>query len=123
MSGIQSGTLYALESRTTAQTGDTITNTVGARALHVMIHWTVEPLTSTLTFTIQGRTSPEAPWYTVLVSAALTAVGDVLLRVDPELTAAANTIAKDAVPPQFRVNVGVGDADAATYAVYYALLG
>jgi len=118
---VQSGTLYASAARTVLQTGSTIVNAVGAVALHVYIDWTAETDTATLTFTVQGRTSPAAPWYTLLASAALTSVGDVHLRIDPRLTASANLIAKDAVPAEFRVNVAVGDADSTTYQVDYGL--
>ena len=121
-SRIKSGTLYDSEVRTVLQTGAVITNDWGANALHVYIDWTVEVDDATLTFTIQGRTGPEGPWYTVLASAALTAIGDVHMRVDPRLTASANLIAKDNVPSEFRVNVAVGDADATTYQVTFALL-
>jgi hypothetical protein len=121
MSAIKSGTLYASEARTVLQTGDTIENDVGATALHVYIDWTVEVATATLTFTVQGRTSPFSPWYTLLASAALTAVADVHLRIDPRLTASGNLIAQDAVPAEFRVNVAVGDADSTTYQVDYGL--
>lgn len=121
MSLPRAGTLYPSEARTTAQTGDTMRGE-GATALHVYIDWTVEVDTATLTFTIQGRTSPNSAWYTVLASAALSAVGDVHLRVDPRLTASANLIAQDNVPYEWRVNVAVGDADSTTYQVDYALL-
>ena len=122
MPRVQTGTLYESEARTAAQTGTTIQNKYGATALHVYIDWTVEVATATLTFTVQGRTSPYSPWYTLLASAALTDTGDVHLRIDPRLTAVGNLIAKDAVPYEFRVNVAVGDTDSTTYQVDYALL-
>jgi hypothetical protein len=118
---VQAGTLYPSAARTLLQTGDTIVNGVGATALHVYIDWTVEAAAATLTFTVQGRTSSASAWYTLLVSAGLTAVGDVHLRIDPRLTAGANLIAQDAVPAEFRVNVAVGDSSSATYQVDYGL--
>jgi hypothetical protein len=121
MAIIRSGTLYPSEARTVLQTGATMKNDVGATALHIYIDWTVEVDTATLTFTVQGRTSPNSAWYTLLASAALTAIGDVHLRIDPRLTASGNLIAQDAVPAEFRVNVGVGDADSTTYQVDYGL--
>ena len=122
MAIVRSGTLYPSAARTVLQTGATMKNDIGAVALHVYIDWTVEADTVTLTFTVQGRTSPNSPWYTLLASAALTAVADVHLRIDPRLTASANLIAQDAVPAEWRVNVAVGDADSATYQVDFALL-
>ena len=123
MDGMKSGTLYPIAARTTAQTGDVIDNSVGAHGLVVTVHIPVDPGTATATFTIQGRVNSEAPWYTLLVSTALTALADTKLQVDPRITAAGNLIAKEPVPAQFRVNVAVGDADPITYGVYYCFTG
>lgn len=121
MNGMKSGTLYPEASRTTAQTGSVIDNTYGAQALIVSVHIPVDPGSAEVTFTIQGRASEAAPWYTLLASAALTALADTILTVDPRLTASGNSIAKLPVPAQFRVNVGVADAGPVTYQVDYCL--
>ena len=123
MALLKSGAMYESASRIAAQTGAVIKNEYGATCLHVYIDWTVEAATSTLTFTIQGRTAEGSPWYTLLAGAALTAVAEVHMRVDPRETASANLIAKDAIPAEIRCNVAVGDADAATYSVHYGLFG
>jgi hypothetical protein len=121
MDGMKSGTLYSEAARTAAQTGSVIDNTYGAQALIVSVHIPIDPGTAEVTFTIQGRVSVAAPWYTLLASAALTALADTTLTVDPRLTAAGNSIAKLPVPAQFRVNVGVADTQSVTYQVDYCL--
>ena len=119
MDGMKSGTVYPLAARTVLQTGSVIDNDIGAQGLNVMVHIPVDPGTAAVTFTIEGRVSVSAPWYTLLASTGLTALADTKLQVDPRLTAAGNTIAKEPVPAQFRVNVAVADAQSVTYGVYY----
>jgi hypothetical protein len=90
-------------------------------ALLVMVHIPVDPGSAEVTFTIKGRVHAEAPWATLLASAALTALADTLLTVDARLTAAGNSIAKAPIPAEFKVDVTVADAGPVTYAVYYCL--
>jgi hypothetical protein len=72
---------------------------------------------ASLTFTIKGQDPASGKTYTILASAALVAVATTVLRVHVELTAAANTIAKDMLPQCVQVAVTVGTADSATYSV------
>jgi hypothetical protein len=70
-----------------------------------------------LTFTLQGQDPASNKNYTILASSALTGTGTTILRVHPELTGSANSIAKDMLPHQCRLSVAVGTADSVTYSV------
>jgi len=71
---------------------------------------------ASLVFTIAG-VSPtgSASVYTILASAAITATGLTVLRVHPQLTAAANTIAKDVLPAALKVTCTAADNKSVTY--------
>jgi len=74
--------------------------------------------TASITVTIAGL-SPEGAAYTILASAAITSTGLTVLRVSPQLTAAANTIAKDMLPQALRVTSTHANADSITYSVSF----
>lgn len=79
---------------------------------------TAASATPSVVFTIAGE-SPSGTVYTVLASAAITGVGMTVLRVSPQLTAAANTIAKDMLPQAIKVTATHADADSITYSMYF----
>jgi hypothetical protein len=83
-----------------------------------VVRATAASLTPSVTFTITGSDPFGATW-TILVSAAVTGIGTTVLRVHPELTAAANTIAKDMLPSTVTVSAAVGDTDPLTYSVSF----
>lgn len=85
--------------------------------LILIIDATVEVATASVVFTIQGKDPGSGKYYTILASAAVTAVGTTILRVHPNLTASANVIAKDVMPSTFRILATHDDADALTYTV------
>lgn len=58
---------------------------------------------SAMTVTIEGKDPVSGAYYTILQSAALVASTAVILRVYPGLTASANLIASDVLPPTWRV--------------------
>lgn len=62
----------------------------------------------TLTVTFEGYDPHSGKYYTILQSAALAAVATTVLRIGAELTAAANTIAKDFVPHSWRIRYTIG---------------
>lgn len=64
--------------------------------------------TPTLTVTIQGKSPVSGKYVTILASAALNSTGTTVLKVYPGLTAAANTVANDMIPPTFRVITAIG---------------
>lgn len=119
-------TLLPSASRTAAQnntagTGDT-TN-AGCKGVKVVIDITAVPGSApSITFTIQGKDEVSAKYYTILASSALTGTGTTVLTVYPGLTAANNSVASDVLPRTWRVNVAVGNGNAATYSVGAALI-
>ena len=74
--------------------------------------------TPSVVFTISG-VSPSGAAYTILTSAAITSTGLTVLRVSPQLTAAANTIAKDILPQALKVTATHSTADSITFSVYF----
>ena len=71
---------------------------------------------ASLTFTIAGISpTGSASVYTILTSAAITATGLTVLRVNPQLTAAANTIAKDVLPQALKITCTAADSKSVTY--------
>lgn len=67
--------------------------------------------------TIQGMDPLSGKYYTILASAAITAVGTVVLRVGRGLTASANLVASDVLPKHWRVIVTAGNGNSATYSI------
>ncbi len=109
-------TVLASAARTAATQSADLPNP-GARGVIVVIDVTVSAATPSLTFTIQGKSSLGADYYTILAAAAITGVGVTVLRVYPGLTAIGNLTASDVLPKVWRVDVAVGDADSVTYSV------
>lgn len=88
--------------------GADLVNT-NARGLKLVIDITALAGTSpTLTVTIQGKDPVSGKYFTILASAALAAVATTVLTVYPGLTAAANVVANDVLPRDFRVIYAVG---------------
>ena len=75
----------------------------GCRGVQVTVDITAIGGTPTLTVTIQGKDRVSGKYYTLLASAALGSVATTVLRVFPGAAAAANTIANDQVPEDWRV--------------------
>lgn len=73
--------------------------------------------TPSVTFTLQGYDPVSTRVWTLLASAAIATVSTTILRVHPELTAAANLIAKDIVPDAFTLTAVHGNANSITYSV------
>lgn len=119
---IDEGPFTVLDSAARIATPDTQEfEVLGAetRGLHLVVDVTAVTLTPSITVTILGvdRLSGKTS------SAAITATGTTVLKVAPGLTAAANTVANDLVPPIFRIQVAHGDADSITYSVAGQLVG
>ena len=115
-------TCYASALRTETPTPmSTVNNTGRDRGLIVVVDTTaVEGAggdAPSTVVTIQGYDSLSAKWYTILASAALTAVGTVVLRVFPGATAASNLTANDVLPNQWRVIATHGNGKTHTYSI------
>ncbi len=108
-------TAYASAARTATSTKDVVVE--NAAGLFIVIDVTLDPSTASIVFNIDGLDELSGNAFTLLDSAAITGVGTTILRISPHLTASANTIAKDIVPPVIRVNPVHADGESMTYSV------
>jgi hypothetical protein len=107
-------------SRTTTQTSPDFSNLSG-QALVVVLDMTTVG-TGSVTLTINGKDTASGKYYLLLAGAAVITNSTNRYIVNPQLTAAANAIAKDMVPTVFQLVVTANNANAATYTVGYNLL-
>lgn len=82
-----------------------------------VINVTAASATPSVVFTIAGISPAASTEYTILASDAITGTGTTVLRIHPELTAAANTIAKDVLPQALKITATHADADSITYSM------
>lgn len=115
--GIGSVAVLASAARTATPDTQELELPLGARGLHLVIDATAISLTPSLTVTISGVDRVSGAVYTILASAAITAVSTTVLKVGPGLTAAANAVANDVLPQIIRVTATHGDADSITYSI------
>lgn len=109
--------IYSSAARTATPDTMEFTLPAGARQGFFVIDCTAITATPSVTFTVSGVDRVSGKIFTLLTSAAITATGTTVLRINDALTAAANTIAKDALPPVIRVTATHGDADSITYSM------
>lgn len=109
-------TVFASAARTATATATIAT---GSCAGLFFINVTATAATPSVVFTIAGEDPISGATYTILASAAITATGLTVLRVHPQLSAAANTIAKDMLPAAVSVTATHADADSITYSVSF----
>jgi len=117
--GIERGSPFAFLA-SAARTADVTSQQfhVGqARGLIVIIDVTAIAATPSVVFNVRGFDPISGKSYLLLASAAIVAVSTVVLRIHPELTAAANLIAKDLCPNIVEVFADHIDADSITYSV------
>lgn len=109
-------TQVVLESAERTATVSTVMTTPCASGVFI-INVTAASATPSVVFTIAGVDPASDTAYTILESAAITGAGTTVLRVGPDLTAAANTIAKDFLPEAVKVTATHADTDPITYSV------
>jgi len=103
-----------------ARTADsTSRQTLASKAGVFVIDVTADPAAASVVFTIRGVDPVSNKTWDILTSAAITAVGTTILRVDPGLTASANTIAKDVLPQGIDIFANHADTDSITYTVSF----
>lgn len=79
------------------------------RGINLVIDVTaITGTTPTLTVTLQGKDIASGKYYTILASAAISAVGTTVLQVFPGATAAANAAANAQLPRTWRVISVIG---------------
>lgn len=110
-------TVLASAARTANPTVDTFRTSGDTDGLVVVINVTAASATPSIVATIKGVDPVSGATWDILASAAITGTGTTVLRVHPQLTAAANTIAKDVVPSYWTVAVVHADADSITYSI------
>lgn len=93
----------------------------GYRGLHLVIDVTAAADTPSIIATVLGVDRVSGKTYTLLASAAITGIGTTVLRIGQGLTAAANLVANDLLPPVIRVRVAHADTDSISYSVGAAL--
>lgn len=94
-----------------------------AQGLYVVVDMTVFTSTGTLTVLVEGYDPVSLKTWTLLSSTALAAAATTVLRVDPNLTASANLIAKDMVPPVLKFTATHGNGVSLTYSISAMLTG
>ena len=93
------------------------------KGVNVLVNITAITGTSpTLTVTIEGYDSASGTYYTLLESAALSAVGATLLTVYPGVTATANVSASGHLPEFWRVSYAIAGTSPAVTATIGACL-
>jgi hypothetical protein len=121
ISPLRDGTVFASQARTATHNSPDLINP-GARGLLLVINVTASSATPSVVFTIQGKDPASGTYYTILASTAITGAGQTILRVHPDLTAAANQIAKDILPRTWRVLATHDDTDSITYSTGFSTL-
>lgn len=114
----QHANVFPSVARTASTNSPDIRNDLGT-GLVLAINVSAVSATPSVVFTIEGKDIASGKYYTILASAAQTGVttNPLILRVHPQLTAAANTVAKDMLPAVWRVSATHADADSITYTV------
>lgn len=82
-----------------------------------VIDVTAVPGVDTVTFTVQGKDNASGKYFTLLASAAISAISTVTLEVGPTITAAANASANKLLSETFRVLVTHSAGTSFTYSV------
>ena len=103
--------LGALSTFSAAGAGTTLSadqDNPSSRGVAVVIDITAKSGTIDVVVTIQKKDKASGKYIDVLSSASLTVVGTTVLTMHPDLTAAANSIAKDVLPEQWRVRIVSG---------------
>ena len=108
--------IYPSVARTATPTAVTVDdrNVIGVQ---VVINITATVSTPSVVAKIDGFDPLSGAWYNLLTASAITSVGRVVLRIHPELLAAANLTAQDFLPRVYRVVMTHADTDSITYSV------
>ena len=114
--GVKKDSQVLLASAARTATVSTVMTTDCSAGIFV-INVTAAIATPSVTFTIAGVDPASNATYTILTSAAITGTGTTVLRVGPDLTAAANTIAKDYLPQSLKITATHADTDSITYSL------
>lgn len=103
------------------RTADSTTQfTTGSKGGILLINVTLDAAAASVVFTLRGvNPALQTSVYTILVSAAVAALGTTVLRVYPGLTAVTNLTATDILPAACELFADHADGDAITYSVEF----
>jgi hypothetical protein len=119
---VEAGTVLASAARTATTNGPDMTNP-GYTGVIVYIDITVNAVSCSNVYTIQGKDPVSGTYNTILASVAKTAVGYTVLTVLPSATASANVTINAGIPATWRVICTAGNANSATYSIGYSYIG
>lgn len=121
MPGKNSRTLYASAARTATPTAVTV-RTDRARGCVIVVDATAATATPGVTVKVEGVCPTSGQVYTILASAAITAISVTTLTIYPGITAAANVSASAVLPQTIKVTFTHVDADSITYSASLVLI-
>lgn len=115
--------LYPSVARTATPASDPQNDVTQSRlGGHFVLDVTAIGAAPSIVVNIEAFDPASGKWYAILTSAAVTTVSTNVLRVYPGLTAAANVVASDVLPPNWRARVTHGNADSITYSLGVRLM-
>ncbi len=105
-----------------ARTADTTVTLVNDRRLRyegavIIIDCTAKTSSPSVVFTVRGYDEASGKTWDILASSAITGTGTTVLRIHPDLTTAANAVAKDIIPMKFQIFADHSNTDSITYSV------
>jgi hypothetical protein len=109
--------VFSSKARTASETSPDFHNWEAGVGAVITIDCTAIDSSPSVVFTFQGKDPASGKYNDIISSAAITGTGTTVIRIHPELTAAANTIAKDVIPTYWRIRAVHADADSITYSV------
>lgn len=96
---------------------DYLTNHQRFRGAHIIMDATAIAATPSVTLEIEGYDYGSSTWYAIGTATAITSVSTNVIKVHPDLTAAAGSVFKDGIPYLWRVRAVHLDADSITYSL------
>lgn len=93
-----------------------------ARGIMLTIDTTAFSGSPSVVVTIEGKDDASGKWLPLLVSAAITGTGTVVMRIYPGLTPISNLTANDVLPRTFRVKPVHANTDSITYSIGASLI-
>lgn len=109
--------IMASAARTVTPNTEELEVPTGTRFGVFIVDVTAATSTPSTVFTVSGVDRLSGKTYVILTSAAIVGTGTTVLRIGPGLTAAANLVANDIIPPVIRITATHGNANSQTYTV------
>lgn len=115
------GNVIALTAASAGATGAQLDGTNYRGAMLLINVSAISGTSATLTVTIKG-VDANGNAYTILASAGITATGLTVMKVYPGLTAAANTVANDVIPVNWRIDTAISGTSPSVTATINAVM-